>query len=150
MMNKRPPPKNEGRLFMQGRFLQDRRAAGTYVEAVITMPIAVLITLFVINGGMVMFAQQAVQAAARHGARMGSVAQQCPTCYAIQGAEDVLHQTPIVRNGKVTILAPGGRPGSILKVRVTGEVPNFLGRLVPLLPNPFVVKAEATFRQEGW
>ena len=55
------------------------------LEAAITTPIAILVMLAIVNLGMVVYAQQAVQAAARHGARMGSVAQQCPACYAMSG-----------------------------------------------------------------
>ena len=59
-----------------------------------------------------------------------------------------------MQHGDVTILAPGGRAGSILKIRVTGEVPNFFGGLSAIFPGlpegPFQLKAEATFRQEGW
>ena len=57
------------------------------LEAAITTPIAILVMLAIVNLGMVVYAQQAVQAAARHGARMGSVAQQCPACYAMSGAK---------------------------------------------------------------
>ena len=54
------------------RFLKARDGLET-IEAAITTPIAVLIMLATINLGMVIFGQQAVQAAARHGARMGSL-----------------------------------------------------------------------------
>jgi Flp pilus assembly protein TadG len=50
------------------------------VEAAITTPIAIMVMVAIVNLGMLVYAQQAVQAAARHGARMGSVAQQCPAC----------------------------------------------------------------------
>ena len=135
------------------KFLKDRKALET-VEAAITLPIAILVMLATINLGLVVFGQQAVQAAARHGARMGSVAQQCPACYAVREARAAIETAAIVQNGDVAILAPGGRAGSILKIRVTGEVPNFFGGLSAIFPGlpegPFQLKAEATFRQEGW
>jgi hypothetical protein len=135
------------------KFLRDRKALET-VEAAITLPIAILVMLATINLGLVVFGQQAVQAAARHGARMGSVAQQCPACYAVREARGAIETAAIVQNPEVTILAPGGRAGSLLKIRVTGEVPNFfggLGTIFPGLPEgPFQLDAEATFRQEGW
>jgi hypothetical protein len=59
----------------------------------------------------------------------------------------------LVRNASVEILAPGGAVGSILKIRVTGEVPNLMGPLMALSGGgggPIVVSAEATFRAEGW
>ncbi len=135
------------------KFLKDRKALET-VEAAITLPIAILVMLATINLGLVVFGQQAVQAAARHGARMGSVAQQCPACYAVTEARGAIENAAIIQNQDVTILAPGGRAGSLLKIRVTGQVPNFfggLGAIFPGLPDgPFQLQAEATFRQEGW
>ncbi len=131
------------------RFLKARRAIET-LEAAITFPIAILVMLATINLGMVVYGQQAVQAAARHGARMGSVAQQCSACYAINAASNAINSDPIVKQSSVAILSPGGVAGSILTVRVSGSIPSFLGTLVPGLPGDFAVSAEATFRQEGW
>lgn len=135
------------------KFLSDRRGIET-VEAAITLPIAILVMLATVNLGLVVFGQQAVQAAARHGARMGSVAQTCPACWAVTESRAAIEQVVLVQNPGVQILAPGGRPGNILKIRVTGQVPNFfggMGAIFPGLPEgPFDLQAEATFRQEGW
>ncbi len=131
------------------RFLFERKAIET-LEAAITLPITIVVMLATINLGMVVYGQQAVQAAARHGARMGSVAQQCSACYAVSGASSAIQTDPIVKQASVAILAPGGVTGSILTVRVSGQIPNFMGSLVPGLPGSFSVSAEATFRQEGW
>ncbi len=126
-----------------------KRAIET-LEAAITFPIAILVMLATVNLGMVVYGQQAVQAAARHGARMGSVAQQCGACYAASAASSAIDSDPIVKEASVAILSPGGVAGSILSVRVSGTIPSFLGSLVPGLPGSFPVSAEATFRQEGW
>jgi Flp pilus assembly protein TadG len=131
------------------KFLKAKRAIET-LEAAITFPIAILVMLATVNLGMVVYGQQAVQAAARHGARMGSVAQQCSACYAVSAASSAIDGDPIVKEANVSILAPGGVTGSILSVRVSGSIPSFLGNLVPGLPASFDVSAEATFRQEGW
>ena len=131
------------------KFLKAKRAIET-LEAAITFPIAILVMLATVNLGMVVYGQQAVQAAARHGARMGSVAQQCSACYAVSAASSAINGDPIVKEPNVAILAPGGVTGSILSVRVSGSIPSFLGSLVPGLPASFDVSAEATFRQEGW
>ena len=130
-------------------FLKSKRAIET-LEAAITFPIAILVMLATVNLGMVVYGQQAVQAAARHGARMGSVAQQCGACYAASAASSAIASDPIVKNANVAILSPGGVAGSILQVRVSGKIPSFMGTLAPGLPGEFVVSAEATFRQEGW
>ena len=131
------------------RFLKARKAIET-LEAAITLPIAILVMLATVNLGMVVYGQQAVQAAARQGARMGSVAQQCSACYAVTAASSAIGSDPIVKQAGVAILSPGGVAGSILTVRVTGLIPNFMGAFVPGLPGNFTVSAEATFRQEGW
>ena len=124
------------------------------LEAAITTPIAIMVMIAIVNLGMLVYAQQAVQAAARQGARMGSVAQQCPACYAITGAKDAIAQAGIVENTSVAVLAPGGAAGSILKIQVSGTVPNFLSPLTGLFPGlpgqTFKVSADSTFRQEGW
>ncbi|MDD5369155.1 MAG: pilus assembly protein, partial [Anaerolineaceae bacterium] len=67
------------------RFLRENQGIET-IEAAITLPIAILVMLATINLGMVVYGHQAVQAAARQGARMGSVAQQCGACYAVSAA----------------------------------------------------------------
>ncbi len=48
------------------RFLLERKAIET-LEAAITLPIAIVVMLTTINLGMVVYEQQAVQAAARPG-----------------------------------------------------------------------------------
>ena len=135
------------------KFFQDRRALET-VEAAITFPIAILVMLATINLGLVVFGQQAVQAAARHAARMGSVTQSCAACAAVTAGKEAIASAAIVQNSQVTILAPGGRVGALLKIRVSGEIPNYFGGLSSLFPglpsDAFQVAAEATFRQEGW
>lgn len=135
------------------RFLKDRSGM-EMLEAAITTPIAILVMLAIVNLGMVVYAQQAVQAAARHGARMGSVAQQCPACYASSAAQSAISDAGIVQNASVSVLAPGGSAGSILKIQVSGTVPNFLAPLTGLFPglpgDTFKVQADSTFRLEGW
>ena len=113
-----------------------------------------MVMLAIVNLGMLVYAQQAVQAAARYGARMGSVAQQCPACYAMSGAKSAIAQAGILENTSVNVLAPGGSAGSTLKIQVSGSVPNFMAPLTSLFPGlpgqTFTVHADSTFRQEGW
>lgn len=132
------------------KLIRDRKGMET-LEAAITTPIVLMMMLAIINLGLLVYGQQAVQAAARHGARMGSVAQGGEgAMYASSSASQAIHEAMLVENPSVAILSPGGAAGSLLKVRVSGEIPNFMGRLIPGLPNPFVVEADAVFRQEGW
>jgi len=82
------------------------------------------------------------------------VAQQCPACYAMSGARDAIDQAGILENTSVSVLAPGGSAGSILEIQVSGSVPNFMAPLTSLFPGlpgqTFTVRADSTFRQEGW
>ncbi len=78
------------------RFPKARKAIET-LEAAITFPIAILVMLATANFGMVVYGQQAVQAAARQGARMGSIAQQCGACYAMSAAISAIDGDPIVK-----------------------------------------------------
>ena len=79
--------------------MKAKRAIET-LEAAITFPIAILVMLATVNLGMVVYGQQAVQAAARHGARMGSVAQQCSACYAVSAASSAINGDPIVKEAE--------------------------------------------------
>lgn len=124
------------------------------VEAVATLPIALLLLVAMINLGFAVYAKQAVQNAANYGARIGSTAQSCRACLAYATATQTIRGT-LVRNAQVEILAPGGSVGSVLKIRVIGEVPNLMGPLMGLLSRgqwggPIRVSADAVFRAEGW
>ena len=130
--------------------IRDRSAIET-LEAVITTPIAIALMLAIVNLGLLVYGQQAVQAAARHGARMGSVAQGGQgAMYASMAAGSAIRDAQLVQSPAVTILSPGGPAGSILSVRVSGQIPNFMGGFIPGLPGSFPVTADAVFRQEGW
>src|SRR2546421_4660226 len=123
------------------------------LEAIGTLPLMLLILCLIINLGFAIYAQQAVEAAANYGARQGSTAQDCRSCAAYAAASQAIAKAR-VRNASVQILAPGGTVGSVLKVRVSGEVPNLIGPLMAFfgssLSGPIKVSADSTFRAEGW
>lgn len=123
------------------------------LEAIGTLPLMLLILCLIINLGFAIYAQQAVEAAANYGARQGSTAQDCRSCAAYAAANQAITKAR-VRNASVQILAPGGTVGSVLKIRVSGEVPNLIGPLMAFfgssLSGPIKVSADSTFRAEGW
>jgi len=133
--------------------LTKNRRALDVIEAAATLPVMLLILVSLVNLGFAVYAHQAVQNAAAYGARMCSVAQDCRACAAYSAASGAVAGS-LVRNANVEVLAPGGTVGSVLKIRVTGEVPNLMGPLMALNGGggggPIVVSAEATFRAEGW
>lgn len=132
------------------RFLKSNTGLET-VEAAITIPIMVMIMMAVFQFGVLVYATQMTQEAARHGARMGAVVQGGGGAVVARSeAASYVHRALPIGNPQVDILAPGGIAGSYLRVRVTCTVPNYLGSLVPGLPPQWDVRGEATFRQEGW
>lgn len=129
--------------------LHDKTGIET-LEAAITTPIAILVMIAIINLGLLVFGQQACEQAARHGARMGSVAQGSAAYYASAYAQSAIESSKIIQSPSVTILSASGVPGSQLRVRVSGTIPNFFGGLLPGNSGVFPVSADAIFRQEGW
>ncbi len=126
-----------------------------YGETAFSLPVILLVVLMLFQAGFLAWGANAANNAARHGARMASVAQVDPAAVAVAEARTaVVQDFPMDRNPLVQVLAPGGVPGSELTVRVTVHVPNVLGPMSALftgaLTRDFTVHGQATFRQEGW
>lgn len=128
---------------------RDRRGT-ELIEVALTAPIVVALLLGLVNLGIAVYAGQMAQEAARYGARVAATAQQNPAGYAFAAASSFAHTAFATGSPQVEVLAPGGVAGSTIVVRVTYRVPNFMGSLVPGVPNPIIVTGEATSRQEGW
>jgi len=115
--------------------------------------VMVTITMFLgmVQFGMYLCGLSIVENAARHAARIGSVSQGCPACDAVLAAKSALAGQPVVRDGQVAVLAPGGRVGSIVKIQVSASIPMVVpGGALFGLDILTTVSAESTFRQEGW
>ncbi len=118
--------------------------------AAMILPV-ILMFLGMLQFGAYLWGVSVVTSAARHGARMGSVSQACAACDAVVAAQSAVSGAPVIRNPAVTVLAPGGVVGSIVKIRVSATVPLLLpGGQTFGLESLTQVSAEATFRQEGW
>lgn len=124
------------------------------IEMALVLPIMLLVSVVILQFGVAAFAGAAAEAAARQGARVGSVAQVNPAGYAVAEARRVAVTSFSVGQPDVVALAPGGVVGSELTLRVTYQVPNFLSWLTGLFPSvptgPLPVSGQATFRREGW
>jgi Flp pilus assembly protein TadG len=133
---------------------QSHEQGSALVEMALTIPVVLLVALVIIQFGVTAFAGSAAEAAARQGARVGSVAQVNPAGYAVAEARRVAFTSFSAGNPQVIALAPGGVVGSELTIRVTYQVPNFVGSLGGLffgLPaDPISVSGQASFRREGW
>ncbi len=125
-------------------------------ETAFTFPLILLLTLGLLQGGMIGWAANAAANAARHGARMASVTQvNAASVAAHEATQAARTDFPADHSPSVQVLSPGGIPGSQITLRVTVHAPNllsFAGGLFPGLPGgPTIpVHGDATFRQEGW
>jgi len=110
-----------------------------------------LMFLGMLQIGSFLWASAMVENAANYGARAGSVAQSGGAGIARSAALESLSGAPLISNPSVQILAPGGVVGSMVKIRVSAEIPLFMPAGDTFgLDALTQVKAEATFRQEGW
>ncbi len=135
--------------------LQRSQRGDVFAETAFTLPVVLLVTLGLIQGGLLAYAASAASQAARHGARMASVAQGgLGAAVAVSEAYQTARQLFPMGAPEVELLSPGGAPGTEITVRVTVWAPNVLSplsALFPVLPRgPLPVTASATFRQEGW
>jgi hypothetical protein len=130
--------------------LLDARRASELTEAALTLPIVLLLLLGMVQFGITVYGAQMAKEAARHGARMGSVAQDFPALRAYVAAYGFAESAFPIGDPQVQILAPGGVVGSELRIRVTYHVPNLVSGFPGLPSGPFVVFGEATARREGW
>lgn len=133
-----------------------RQRGDVFAETAFTLPIILLVTVGLIQAGLLAYASNAAAQAARHGARMASVAQGGlgPAIAVMEAYQTARQLFPMDSAPAVELLSPGGVPGSEITVRVTLHAPNVLAplsALFPVLPrSPFPVQSIATFRQEGW
>lgn len=131
------------------QFLKSKRGS-ELTEAAVTLPIVILLLLGIVQFGIVVYGSQMAKEAARHGARMGSVAQENPAGRAATAAFNFAETALPIGDPQVYILAPGGVVGQELRIRVVYSVPNLVGGFPGLPDGPFVVFGDATARQEGW
>jgi len=132
------------------RFLADQH--GDFVQAALTLPVILLVTLGLVNMAMLGIAGINANNAANYGARRGSVAQQNAQEIAAAGAWEKINQAP-VGSYSVSVMGGGGR-GSRIAVLVTYQVPNFFGGLGSFFGREstavFQKEVVSYFRQEGW
>jgi len=132
------------------KLLRDYR--GELDEAALVLPVLLLISLGLVNMGILGFAAVNAGNAANYGARMGSVAQSDPTGVAAASAYQMLSAVGV---GTYTVEVSGsGLPGDMMVVLVTYSVPNYFGGLAGFFgvstPGSFTSSVSSYFRQEGW
>ena len=132
------------------KLLTDRRAEMD--EAALVLPVLLLISIGLVNLGMLGFAALNAGNAANYGARMGSVAQSDPSGVAASSAYAMLSAAPV---GTYSVSVSGsGLPGDVMIVQVSYTVPNYFGGLAGIFgvhtSQNFTSTATSYFRQEGW
>lgn len=135
---------------MLRRLFRDR--FGELDEAVMVLPVLLLVSLGLVNLGMLGFAAINAGNAANYGARMGAVAQADAPGVAAASAYRMLSHAPV---GSYTVSVSGsGIPGDRMAVQVSYSVPNYFSGLANLFgvstPASFESTASSYFRQEGW
>ena len=129
------------------RFLRCEKGS-EMTEAALTLPVMLLILMAVINLGYMAYEAQVAQAAARHGARMASVAQGAGNQVAIAQSEAAAVASSTLGRRFAGVEASGSGPGGTVKVTVRASVPQWLAGFNLLFPSQ--VKGTAFFRAEGW
>jgi hypothetical protein len=132
------------------RLFRDRRAE--LDEAVMVLPVLLLISIGLVNLAMLGFAALNAGNAANYGARMGAVAQSDAPGVALANAYQMLSHAPV---GSYAVSVSGsGIPGDRLAVQVSYSVPNYFAGLAGFFgvstPGTFTSTATSYFRQEGW
>lgn len=125
---------------------------GDMVEAVLTLPLMMLLALALVNFAVVGQARSAAQNAAHFGARMGSVAIRDAEQEARRGAERALQHC--LCRARVQLVRAQDAPGGEVEVRVEWEVDNHFHALLALFDgsatDTFQGTATASYRREGW
>ena len=121
-------------------------------ESAITLPIVLLITLFMVNVSMAWYSANAASNAANYGARVGSVSQTNPIGNSVAAAQSQLAGIGV---GSYSVSGSGGGfRGAEITVTVDWSLPSYLGSLLSWFggtdPANFHGTATSSFRQEGW
>ena len=120
-------------------------------EAAITLPVAILVALFMANATLAGFASVNANNAANYGARIGSVTQGGSAGAAAGAANQALSAA---RVGEYQVsVSGGGAPGSTIAVSVEWSFPNFFAGLAAMFgatTDDFEGRAVSFFKQEGW
>ncbi|MGD0612297.1 MAG: TadE/TadG family type IV pilus assembly protein [Anaerolineales bacterium] len=136
---------------MAEKSLRKMQAGQSSVEFGLLVVAMIIMFLGMMQFGLYLYGLSVVENAARNGARAGSVAQECPTCQAVQAAQASMQGAPVLADPSFEILAPGGVVGSVVEIRVTAHIPLIVpGGALFGLESILNVSSEATFRQEGW
>jgi hypothetical protein len=132
------------------KLIGDKKAV-ELAESAVTLPVAILLAVFMTNATLAGFTSMNAANAANYGSRRGSVHQTDPVGAAAGAAWQQLNIASI---GDYSVsVSGGGQPGAMIAVSVHWEFPNFFKGLTAFFgisTSDFEGTAISTFRQEGW
>jgi Flp pilus assembly protein TadG len=136
----------------EAAMLTDRRGS-EMAEAAVTLPVVIMVLLFVINGSLAGYSAMAAAGAANEGARMGAVAHSDPEGAAVGAALESIHQSGA--GGTFTVGAKADKePGGGVQVWVSWSYPSMLSGLCNFFggkcPDHFGGVTTAMRKREGW
>ena len=138
-----------------------RQRAGATLEFVLVTPIMMAALMAIVTFSLAMFAASHAANAAAHAARIASVTQGGSRAGAARtAAQSALSVLSLSQGWTVEVCdgadnaacAPHSDDlGRTVRVEVHWEIPNFVGMLMPLMPDdPLRGVGSAVFRNEGW
>jgi hypothetical protein len=138
-------------------FTSKNAKRGDMAEAAVTLPVILLVTMFMINVSLAAYTANVAATAAAYGAKVGATTQgnAAISQSSAQAATNHLLNAAGVRGSwGVQVNAGNGRPGGSVAVVVSWSFPSYLSGLCALFgvscPANFSGDAVAAYRKEGW
>jgi hypothetical protein len=137
---------------MRRGMLRERRGA-EMAEAAITLPVVVLVLIFVINGASAGYTAMAAANAANYAAKVGAQAWEHPEEWASAAVVEAMRKSH-AGGGYSYSVKVVDQPGGVVKVMVSWSYPSMLSGLCRLVggncPKYYGGTATATRKREGW
>jgi Flp pilus assembly protein TadG len=132
--------------------LTDKRGA-EMAEAAVTLPVVMLVLLFVINGSLAGYTAMAAANAANEGARAGALAYEEPEAAASDAVRAAMQRSGAGGSYSYSVKVDR-EPGGAVKVLVAWSYPSLLSGLCRYFggecPSHFKGITSATRKREGW
>jgi hypothetical protein len=129
------------------------KAGSNMAEAAVTMPVVLLVLMFVLNASLAGYRGMAAANAANYAAEIGATAHDQPEAWAAAAVERAMAASGAGKDYGYTIKVDK-EPGGAVKVLVTWRYPSMLSGLCRLFggncPAYFYGTTTATRKREGW
>ncbi len=137
---------------MKKKWRKVRYKGTAAVEAAIVFPLLLLLTLGILEYGLLFLKIHQTTNVARHGARL-AVRPDSDNTEVLEAIDDLMSESGMADTGYTVELLPGditsAETGDGINVQITVPVENLALINVPLLPLPSVIRARVTMAREG-